>query len=101
MLELLPREHVGADPNMGAILSKQGLVRGGLFGYFCRCRQKLLAHILMSYYEEMIVLVCENLLNWLTENQLNFGLTGPFPMDSGSETGMTKGGYGPAALCIN
>jgi len=29
-----------ADPDMGDILAKKGLVRGGAFGYFSRCREK-------------------------------------------------------------
>ena len=50
-----------ADPDMGAILTIKGLVWGGAFSYFSRCREKLLAHLLGESYEVMKALVCEKL----------------------------------------
>ena len=46
---------------MDAILTKQGLVGGGVFGSFWRCSKKGLAHVLVSSYEATEVLVCEKL----------------------------------------
>jgi hypothetical protein len=52
-------ERVGVDRDMDAILTKQGFVWGGAFGYFSRCREKWLAHLLNINYEVLKALVCE------------------------------------------
>jgi len=54
-------ERVWADPDMNPILPKQGLVWGGAFGYFSRCREKLLAHLLTNNYRVKKALVCEKI----------------------------------------
>ena len=56
------REHVWADPDMGAILTIKGLVRGGIFSsLFVAVDKKGLAHLLASNYEVLKALVCETL----------------------------------------
>jgi len=58
------RERVWADPDMGTILTKQGLVRGGIFSsLFVAVDKKGLAHLLGNNYEVMRRLVCETLLS--------------------------------------
>jgi len=53
-------ERVGVDRDMGGILTKTGLVRGGIFSsLFVAVDKKGLAHLLISNYEAMSELVCE------------------------------------------
>jgi len=53
-------ERVGVDPDMGAILTIKGLVRGGIFSsLFVAVDKKGLAHLLIINYGVMEVLVCE------------------------------------------
>ena len=49
-------------PQYGHYFSDEGLVRGGVFGSFWRCSKKGLAHLLVSNYEVVGVLVCEIIL---------------------------------------
>jgi hypothetical protein len=49
----------GSRPQYGHHFSEEGLVWGGAFAYFSRCREKRLAHLLDINYEEMKALVCE------------------------------------------
>ena len=44
-------------------ISDEGLVWGGIFGSFCCCRQKGLAHVLNISYGVMKALVCEILFS--------------------------------------
>ncbi len=54
------RERVWADPDMGAILTIKGLVRGGIFSsLFVAVDKKGLAHLLTNHYEVRTDLVCE------------------------------------------
>jgi hypothetical protein len=56
-------EHVWADPDMGAILTIKGLVRGGIFSsLFVAVDKKGLAHLLSTCYRVRIYLVCETML---------------------------------------
>ena len=55
-------ERVWADPDMGAILPKMGLVRGGIFSsLFVAVDKKGLARLLIINYSAKKALVCENL----------------------------------------
>ena len=55
------RERVWGDPDMGAILTIKGLVRGGIFSsLFVAVDKKGLAHLLLIYYEVLKAVVCEN-----------------------------------------
>ena len=56
------REHVWAGPDMGAILTIKGLVRGRFFWLLFSPREKWLAHLLNIYYEVEKDLVCETLV---------------------------------------
>jgi len=57
------RERVWADPDMGAILTVKGLVRGGIFSsLFVAVDKKGLAHLLFINYRVKRALVCESLL---------------------------------------
>ena len=54
------RERVWADPDMGAILTIKGLVRGGIFSsLFVAVDKKGLAHLLLNYYEVLKIFVSE------------------------------------------
>ena len=54
------RERVWVDPDMGAILTIKGLVRGGIFSsLFVAVDKKGLAHVLVNNYKVMRVLVCD------------------------------------------
>ena len=54
------RERVWADPDMSAILTVKGLVRGGIFSsLFVAADKKGLAHLLVFNYGVKIALVCE------------------------------------------
>jgi len=65
------REHVWADPDMSAILTIKGLVRGGIFSsLFVAVDKKGLAHLLNVSYEVKRALVCEILVRY----QLSTGL---------------------------
>jgi hypothetical protein len=56
---------VWADPDMGAILTKKGLVRGGIFSsLFVAVDKKGLAHLLGISYEAMESLVCETMFRY-------------------------------------
>jgi len=62
------RERVWVDPDVGAILTKQGLVRGGIFSsLFVAVDKKGLAHLLSNNYKVAKALVCEIIivLNYL------------------------------------
>ena len=62
MQEQLSRERVGVDRDMDAILTKQGLVRGGTFWcLFLAVEKKTLAHLLNTNYEVIKALVCETM----------------------------------------
>jgi len=51
-------------PDMGAILTIKGLVRGGIFSsLFVAVVKKGLAHLLTNHYEVRTDLVCENIPN--------------------------------------
>ncbi len=50
-------------PQYGHHYSDEGLVWGGIFGSFCCCRQKGLAHVLNISYGVMKALVCEILFS--------------------------------------
>jgi hypothetical protein len=64
MQEQLPRERVGVDRDMGAILTIQGLVRGGTFWwFFLAVEKKTLAHLLDINYSVMMSLACKKLLS--------------------------------------
>jgi len=59
------RERVWVDPDMGAILSIKGLVRGGIFSsLFVAVDKKGLAHLLGISYEIVSTLVCESLFHY-------------------------------------
>ena len=54
-------ERVWVDPDMGAILTIKGLVRGGIFSsLFVAVDKKGLAHLLIIDYGVAKALVCEN-----------------------------------------
>jgi hypothetical protein len=55
-------ERVWADPDMSAILTIKGLVRGGIFSsLFVAVDKKGLAHLLGISYEALKALVCEKM----------------------------------------
>ena len=65
------RERVWADPDMSAILTIKGLVRGGTFSsLFAAVGKKGLAHVLNSNYEVLRDLVCETMNISSTESPL-------------------------------
>ena len=56
------RERVWVDPDMGAILTTKGLVRGGIFSsLFVAADKKGLAHLIFNNYKVGEALVCETL----------------------------------------
>jgi hypothetical protein len=67
------RERVWADPDMGAILTIKGLVRGGIFSsLFVAFDKKGLAHLLICGYEVAKALVCENMSSSHLKNKLTY-----------------------------
>jgi len=59
------RERVWADRDMGAILTKKGLVRGGIsWVLLVAVDKKYLAHVLGISYEAIEALVCETMFRY-------------------------------------
>jgi hypothetical protein len=65
------QERVWVDPDMGAILTIKGLVRGGIFSsLFVAADKKGLAHPLLIYYGAMQGLVCEKIFLTKSDYQI-------------------------------
>ena len=67
-----------ADPDMDAILTTKGLVWGGIFSsLFVAVDKKGLAHLLISNYGVMKILVCENSFNFKPNNAISMAYSTP------------------------